>query len=384
MFGKSQAAGLIFSNIHDTIIPELTRTRTMASLPFGGRYRLVDFALSNLVGAGIGRVGIITHNNYRSLLDHIEDGRDWDLSRRSGGIKILPPYITAYDNSSSEGVYSSRLEALGSVMNFVSGCAEEHLILSDCDVVLNIDISALLRQHCQSRADLTVVVGRVMPGSGELRSRVSMVSSEPGGRICDFAPPSPHLLSSGEVDISLNIMAVNRQYLQSVVLDTIAHGGVSFERDLVGRRLGEDNYYVFRHEGYFALINSLESYYARSMELLDSGVRRALFGVGERPVLSCGSNMPPAIYSEQAKVQNSLVADGCIIEGTVENSLLFRGVKVGRGSVVRDSILFDGTYVGQGASVGCVVSEKRVLIKDGRRLEGHISAPFFIGKDKIV
>ena len=157
------AAGLIFSNIHDTTIPELTRTRTMASVPFGCRYRLVDFALSNMVNAGITKVGIITHNNYKSLLEHLGSGRDWDLEREVGGIKILPPFITSYENAFSDRVYSSRLEALIAVMSFISECSEEHIVLSDCDVICNIDLAEVIDKHAMRGADITIVTKRISP-----------------------------------------------------------------------------------------------------------------------------------------------------------------------------------------------------------------------------
>ena len=135
------AAGLIFSNIHDRNIPEMTARRTMASLPFGGRYRLVDFTLSNMVNSGITKVGIVTHNNYRSLMDHIGTGKDWDLARRGGGVILLPPFITAYDNPRAGKLYSTRLEALMGVMDFIAHCDEDYIVLSDCDTICNIDLS---------------------------------------------------------------------------------------------------------------------------------------------------------------------------------------------------------------------------------------------------
>ena len=144
------AAGLVFSNIHDESLPELTRLRTMASVPFGGRYRLIDFALSNMVNSGISKVGVITHYNYQSLLDHIGTGKDWDLARRSGGIKILPPFITAYDAKGIGQLYNTRLEALMGVVNFISRCTEDVIVLSDCDTICNIDISDVIDQHEES------------------------------------------------------------------------------------------------------------------------------------------------------------------------------------------------------------------------------------------
>lgn len=381
---KRTAAGLIFSNIHDSTIPELTQTRTMASVPFGGRYRLVDFALSNIVNSEIKKIGIITHNNYRSLLEHLGDGRDWDLSRFCGGIKILSPFITAYENESAAKVYTSRLEALGAVLNFILGCDEEYMVLSDCDVICNIDIADVIESHIDSSADMTIVTKRICPENYRLKSKVFVASADADGRLTDICEYKEENCQESEIEVSMNILVIERQYLLNIISDATAHGYTSFERDVIGRRLLVDNYRVYRYDGYFAMINSLESYYSSSMELLVPEVRRQLFAVTDRPVLTRTRNIPPALYTSESRAVNSLIADGCVIEGTVENSVLFCGVKVGKGSFVRDSILFDSTYVGDGADISSVVTDKNVLIKDGRLLAGYTTAPFFIGRGRSV
>ncbi|MGI6754073.1 MAG: glucose-1-phosphate adenylyltransferase subunit GlgD [Eubacteriales bacterium] len=378
------AAGLIFSNIHDTTIPELTRTRTMASLPFGCRYRLVDFALSNLVNAGITKVGIITHNNYKSLLEHLGSGRDWDLEREVGGIKILPPFITSYENASSDRVYSSRLEALIAVMSFISECSEEHMVLSDCDVICNIDLAEVIEKHAERGADITIVTKRISPKKLHLTPRVTVVRADGDGRICDFAEYTSEDGRKNEIEVSMNIMIAKKYYLLKLIEDAVAHGYTSFEHQLIGQRLGEDRFFAFGHGGYYALVNRLESYYRCSLELLDPEVRRRLFGIPDRPVMTRMLNLPPTKYMTGARVANSLVADGCVIEGMVENSIVFRGVRVGRGATVRNCVLLDDTYVGEGAELYCVVTDRDVLIKDGRRLSGHETLPFFIGKGVSV
>ena len=151
-----KAAGLIFSNIHDASIPELTKPRTMASIPFGGRYRLIDFTLSNMVNSDITTVGLITHNNYQSLLDHIGTGKDWDLARRSGGIRILPPFITS-GTRGNDRLYNTRLQALVGVKNFVENCGADHVIISDCNMICNIDFTDALDNHISNDADITII-----------------------------------------------------------------------------------------------------------------------------------------------------------------------------------------------------------------------------------
>ena len=171
-------AGLIFSNIHDSAIPEFTNVRTMASVPFGCRYRLIDFPLSNMVNSGITKIGVVTHNNYQSLMDHIGTGKDWDLARRSGGIKILPPYISSSDSSAMVGLYSTRLEALMGVTGFISRCNEEYLVLCDCDGICNIDLSDVVQKHIDNNADITIVTRKLTSEQMDIKDITAIVADE--------------------------------------------------------------------------------------------------------------------------------------------------------------------------------------------------------------
>ncbi len=375
------AAGLIFSNIHDASIPELTRLRTIASVPFGGKYRMIDFALSNMVNAGITKVGIITHYNYQSLLDHIGTGKDWDLARRSGGIKILPPFITAYDSSAASSVYSTRLEALLGVMNFIGRCNEDYIITSDCDVICNIDIEDVIRVHEANDADITIVSKKIDPSEYPLTNHTEVLTSDDQGNLLDVVDYTPR---TDEIEISLNVMVFKRTYLQNILLDAAAHGYTAFYRDIVSRNIGQDKIMVYRYDGYYSMVGSLASFFESNMKLLERDAREGLFGIKNRPVLTKVRNSPPTKYSSDAKVTDSLIADGCVIEGHVENSILFRGVKVGKGTIVRNSILMQDTYVGNDAALNCVVADKNVIIKDGRVLSGHETMPFFIGKGGLI
>ena len=375
------AAGLIFSNIHDECLPELTRLRTMASVPFGGRYRLIDFPLSNMVNSGISKIGIITHYNYQSLLDHIGTGKDWDLARRSGGIKILPPFITAYDAKATSSLYSTRLEALLGVTNFISRCNEDVIVLSDCDTICNIDLTGVLAQHEETGADITVVTKRV-DGGNFSADRHSVMVLDDEGRIIDCSEYSPNI--EGSFDVSTNIMVINRSYLITALNDAAAHGYTSFFRDIIARNVSRANFRAYRYAGYYSLINNLPGYFETSMKLLDADVRGELFEISDRPVFTKVRNSAPTSYAEGAKVSNSIVADGCVIEGEVENCVIFRGVKVGKGTVVRNSILLQDTYVGDNVNLNCVITDKNAVIRDGRNLSGHESMPFYIGKGIMV
>ena len=376
-------AGLIFSNIHDQSIPEMTRQRTMASIPFGCRYRLVDFALSNMVNSNITNVGIITHYNYRSLLDHIGTGKDWDLARRSGGIKLLPPYVTAYENNVAGKLYESRLEAIISAGNFVNRCNADYIVLSDCDVILNIDLNAVVEEHIRTGAYVTIVTKRLNTANHHFDGNVGVVAIEEDGAIADIASYKP-MDDAGELDISTNIMVMSRTDLQAAIAESVAHGYKDFWSNIVAKHIKEKRVRAYRFEGWYAYVSSLESYFAISMQLLEDDARHSLFAQANRQIYTKLRNSAPVKYTEDAVVKNSLVADGCVIEGTVENSILFRGVHVGRGTVVRKSILLQDSYVGANVNLNCVVTDKNVVIKDGRNLSGHETMPFFIEKGTMV
>ncbi len=373
-------AGLIFSNIHDSAIPEFTNMRTVASIPFGCRYRLIDFPLSNMVNSGITKIGIITHNNYQSLLDHIGTGKDWDLARRSGGIKILPPFITAYDGSGSSKLYTTRLEALMGVTNFISRCNEDHLVLSDCDGICNIDLSKVIDYHIEKNADMTIVTRYLGADETDVKDATA-IRADDNGLVKEA---SAYLKDMSDNEVSTNIVIVNRMFLLGALRDAAAHGYRHFFKDIVARRLGRARIYRYLYEKTFVHINSLESYFSSSMKLLEPEVRNGLFGVKNMPIYTKLRNSAPTRYTGDAKVVNSYVADGCVIEGTVENCILFRGVRIGKGTVVKNCVLLQDTFTGNNVTLNCVIADKNAVICDGRMLSGHSTMPFFIPKGAMV
>lgn len=372
------AVGLIFSNIHDSNTPELTKMRTLGSVPFGGRYRLIDFAISSMVNSGISKIGIVTHNNYQSLLDHLGNGKDWDLARRSGGIKILPPYISSFENAASNKYYSSRLEAILGTVNFFNRCKEDYVVMSDCDVICNIDLNDVIEQHIKTEADITFVTKVTTPSPNEV---VRTVECDDDGNVTDIVDKKN---VCKKTRVYINIMVVKRTYLLNVLEIAIGRGYTSFMQDIVRKNIGKETYKIYDYQGAYAHIGSMEGYFDCSMKLLDADMREQLFGDKNRPVLTKIRNSAPTRYCDGAEVKNSVVAEGCVIEGTVENSILFRGVHVGKGAVVKNCILFQDTYVCQGADLNCVITDKNVMIKDKRRLSGHQTMPFYIGKNMSV
>lgn len=373
--------GIIFSNIHDNNIPELTRLRTIASVPFGCRYRFIDFTLSNMVNANIFNIDVITQSNYQSLMDHLGSGKDWDLARRSGGIKILPPNIMAGD-SARQTSSTTRLEALKSVYNSIVKIKDEYVVMSDCDVICNINFKAIIEDHIKNKADITVAV-KTMPLTEEQAAANVLFASDETGRITDVLPYPKNY--SGDADVSLNIVVMRTDYLLHMVQDAIAHDYNSMTRDFINRYKDTKNFRVYKYDGYFACVSSLADYFRCSMEqITDNNARKSLFDVPNRPVYTKVRNSTPTYYSDTSSVKNSMIADGCVIEGTVENSILFRGVKVGRNCTVKNCILMQDTITGENVFLNYVIADKNVVVRDGRMLSGCDVQPYYIEKGKMI
>ena len=368
----ASAIGIIFSNNHEENVPELVRKRTMASIPFGGRYRIVDFALSNMVNSGITTIGLVTSNNYRSLIDHIGSGKDWDLARKDGGVILLPPFSEKNDK-----LYTTRLDALGTLRGFLSRRKEKYLVLTDCDGVAKFDIADIINYHENKQADITLVTHY---GKVAKRTEYMLVDSNKDGRVTEIQL-TPHVKEGTKANVYVNVMVINRQFLLNLVEDSVTHGYTSFSNILV-KQLNSLKIYQYDFKGYYGGIDSMAAYYKHNMDLLDKQVRDELFGA--RDIYTKVRDSAPSKYGENAVVRNSLISDGCEIEGVVENSILFRGVKVGKGTVVRNSIIMQDNIIGSNTSLDCVITDKNVVISDRKTLSGCSELPYFIQKGTML
>ena len=366
-----KTVGIVFSNIHDKDVRELTANRTIASVPFGGRYRLVDFVLSNMVNSGITKVGVITKQNYQSLMDHVGSGKYWDLSRKKGGLMVLPPY-----GVESSSLYSSRFEALCNIAQFIRRSDEEYVVLSDCDIVCNIDFSDVVQKHIDSHSDITLVCHR---HEGGTPSHIAVETDEEG-RVVKMMPADK---VKGECQINTNMYVINREFLLSLIENAADRNLKSFSHDVLMRGLKEYRIFAYEYTGYFALIDSVASYYKHSLELLDSDKRNALFNTGASIYTKVRDSAPLRI-EDTANVSDSIIADGCVIEGEVTGSILFRGVKVGKGVVIKNSIIFQDTVISAGSRLNCVIADKQVKILEGRELSGHPTHPYTIAKNTVI
>lgn len=371
-----KALGLIFSDIFTRDIPELTRARTLASVPFGGRYRLIDFALSNMVNSGISNVGIITKYNYQSLMDHVGSGKNWDLSRKNGGLVILPPF----NNETGGGVYTSRFEAIKSAYPFIKSSDADVVVMSDCDIVCNFDFSEAMREHEEHNADFTIIYREKDIKPDDARPYILVKNTADGkvGEVTDSAKNK-----AGNKKVYANMLIANRALLVNLLSHHKEFGLKSFTRDILFKTK-EYNIYSHKLKGYYSSIDGLANYYKHSMELLDEQTKKQLFYADGADIFTKVRDSAPAKFTESASVTNSIIADGCVIEGEVRNSILFRDVHVAKGAKVTNSIIFQAGSIYTGSSVNCVIMDKRAKVLDYRTLSGHHTHPYYIGKEEII
>lgn len=366
--------GLVFANMHDTTLGDMTKNRTMGSVMFGGRYRLIDFPLSNMVNSGISEVGVITKSNYQSLLDHLGSAREWDLARKKGGLYILPPF-----GNVESTLYRGRIEALYGAMSFIKHSRAKYVILSDCDVVTNIDYNPIVAAHIESGADITAVAHTGVYSSDDIKT--STVFNVDADKNVTSVIINPDI--SGTCTTSLNVFVMSMDFLIETVNDAMARGNVSFERNILQEKCRELKIKIYEYDNYFSKLNSPESYFKSNMALLEPENARKLF-VPKRSIYTKVSDNAPVKYDLDSKVSNSLIADGCIIEGEVENSVLFRGVKVGKGAKVKNCILMQGTVVGDNAELNYLITDKNVSICENHILTSSPQYPMYVGKGASV
>lgn len=374
MASMSKVLGLIFANMHEQALPELTKARAMASVPFGSKYRLIDFPLSGMVNSGITQVGIITKQNYYSLMNHLGMGSEWDLARKTGGLHILPPY-----GSENAGMYRGRLEALAGAAEFISESRAEYVLMADSNIVANMDMKPIVDFHEKSGADITCVYGKVVYPTERALVQTILCVNEHNEVYDVLARPA----MSGEMNVALNIYVMKRSFLEDLIRESECRSLYSFETDILQHKLHDFKVMGYKYEGYFELIDSMKTYYKTTMDMKNREISREVFSL-ETPIYTKVRDVAPAKYGIDCSVKSSLIADGCIIEGSVENSVLFRGVKVGKGAVVKDSIVMQDAVIDEKAAFINAIADKDVTITKNRTITGSADFPVYISKGGIV
>ncbi len=370
------AFGLIYTGDASMQLRELTFSRSVAAVPFGGRYRTIDFMLSDLVNTGIYNVGIIAQKNYHSLMDHLESGKEWDLHRKRDGLFILPPFVT-HDNT---GVYRGTVDAIRSCMGYIRRSSQKYVVLMGSHTIYNTTYNEMISEHIKSGADITIMYNRTPVYDRKEQFDDLRIKFDKDGRVTDLA------LNPAITDTefcSCDAFVMEKTTLEYLVEDAYAHALYDFTNDVLVSNVDRLNIRGWEYTGFVARLNSVNDYYKHNMALLDKAVSKELFS-HEHPIYTKIKDEFPASYVGEGYAKNSVVADGCVIEGRVENSVLFRGVHVAPGAVIRNSIIMQGAYIGPDSVLDCVILDKGVNVLEGRTLSGHGSYPVILRKGTVV
>ena len=366
--------GIIFAN--DGNISYLTEKRTMASLPFGGRYRQVDFALSNLAAAGVRHVGIITRHNYQSLINHIGSGEEWGLELEEGGLEFLTPYaMSTTDN------YRGKLESLYSAMDFLTyGDEDEYVVMIDSAILSNIDLNSVLQSHINSGKDITVVTkSGIANGSKQLDLAIKLDGK---GEIADIAVD---YCAPADYEASMDIFVLSKKWLAHQVREHIAHNLYHMDRDLVLGlwQKGQISINVYPFKGDAMYNESVEEYFRNSLALTDKLVRHDLFHYNH-PVFTKVRDRVPCYYGDDCQINNCIVADGCMLGGQANSCVIFRQVTLYPGATVENSIIMNDTVIGENAVVKYAILDKNVVVRPGTQLIGTPTNPIIIKRGEVV
>jgi glucose-1-phosphate adenylyltransferase len=376
---NSNALGIIFPNNYDQLIPDLVNVRMMASIPFASRYRMIDFILSSMSNCGIDNISLMVNNNYHSLMDHLGSGREWDLVRKNGGLNIFPPF-----SEKTTRRYTGRIGALEGILGFLRAQKEKYVIMADSSMAINFDFGAMIRNHIETGADVSIAYNQQ-----ELPETFMRTLDHTKGLYYTFGLEDGRITKinvnsreTGVQNFSMNIYMLERELLIDMVDTAFGRGQEHFNRDVLMNQLNKLNVQGYKYDGYVARITGIKSYFDENMKLLDDYNLDALFSGASIHTKIRDDN--PTRYIEGAKVNNVMAADGCIIEGEVENSILFRGVRIAKGAKVKNCILMQDTVIESGAQIEYLISDKNVKISAGKEMKGADTFPLYIAKNHAV
>ena len=365
--------GIIFAN--DATMGELTSKRTMASLPFAGRYRQVDFHLSNMAYAGIRHVGIISRHSYQSLMNHVGSGEEWGMELEEGGLEFLTPFAM-----STNAAYRGKLENLYYAMDFLEyGPEDELLVMADSAVLANMDLNKVIASHVASGKELTVVT---KAGICNGKKQIDLALKLEDGKVADMAVD---YVAGEDYVASMDVFVMSKVWLMNKVKEHVAHNMYHMDRDLVMGVWQKDaeavNVYEF--DGYAMFNESVEEYFYNSLSLINKDIRHGMFGACH-PIYTKVRDRVPTYYGEGCEVEDCIVADGCMLEGEVEESVLFRQVTICEGAEVENCIIMNDSVVGEGAKLKYVILDKDVTVRPGAKLYGTAKNPIIVKRGEIV
>ena len=374
---RNDVFGLVYAGEENINLRELVNLRSVSALPVGARYRMIDFTLSNMVNSGIRNIGIIPKKNYQSLIDHVGSGKEWDLNRKNDGLFILPPYDT-FENT---GSYNGLVDTIKGAAAYLRRARQKYCLLTGSYTLYSGTYNEMFEQHIDTGADITILYNeekKCAESGGHFKDLRLTLNDD--GRVTDMQYKSQ---KSSEKKVAMDVYLIRKDLLEYLVDDAMAHGKYNLITDVFIKNIKSLKIYGYRHNGYVARLNSTSAYYKTNMDFLRPEVQEDLFSK-DRPIHTKVKDGAPAKYGQSAVVKNSLIGSGCIIEGEVENSILFRGVYVGTGAKIKNSIVMQDGRVYENTSLDQVIVDKRVNVRPYSNLKGNESYPLIIPKGAVV
>ncbi|WP_446898089.1 glucose-1-phosphate adenylyltransferase subunit GlgD [Clostridium sp. LBM24168] len=363
--------GIINLDENEDNIRELTRNRPLASVPIGGRYRVIDFILSNMTNSGIENIGIFTKMESRSLIDHISNGRPWDLNRKIEGLRV---FNFTDRNPNFDDIYN-----FSKNMSYFRKSKEEYVIIAPSYMVCNIDLEKAMKFHMESKNDITIIYKEVTNADINFIHCETLNINDKA----EVVSVGRNIGINKKANICMEMYMMSKNIFMDIVNECISIGSYRKLKQHIYSCLDNLNVGTFKFEGYLSCINSIKAYYRTSMELLKHNVMKELFS-NDRPIYTKTNDEVPSKYSQWSDVKNSIVGNGCFIEGKVENSIISRRVTISRNAVLENCIVLQNCSIGKNVKLEYVILDKNSSIKDGRQLKGDEDMPIVIeNQDKI-
>lgn len=356
-----KAIGIILAGGNNFRMKELSQKRAVSAMPIAGSFRSIDFTLSNMTNSHITKVGVLTQYNARSLNEHLSSSKWWNFGRKQGGLFVFTPTVTQENNFWYRGTADSIYQNL----NFLKQSHEPYVVITSGDGVYKMDYNKVLNYHIDINADITVVCKDMGPCDD--CDRFGFVNINYDGRIVDFEEKP---IVAKTRTISCGIYVVRRRLLIDLIEKCAAEDRFDFVRDILIRYKDLKNIYAYKHDGYWSNIASVDAYYRTNMDFLKADVRDYFFR--QYPdVYSKVDDFPPAKYNVGSDVKNSLISSGCIINGNVEDSVLFKKVFVGNNCVIKNSIILNDVYISNNTYIENCIVESRGTIKANSYYKGE-------------
>lgn len=348
-----RALGIVLAGGNNNKMRELSHKRAIAAMPIAGSYRSIDFVLSNMSNSHIQKVAVFTQYNAKSLNEHLNSSKWWDFGRKQGGLFVFTPTITA-DNSFW---YRGTADTMYQNINYLKSSHEPYVIIASGDGIYKLDYNKVLEYHIDKKADITVVCKDIE--EGEDTSRFGVIRTDVDNRITDFEEKP---LRSSNRKVSIGVYVIRRRLLIELLERSAEEDRYDFVRDIVIRYKNVKKIYTYPMETYWSNISSVESYYKTNMDFLNKEVRDYFFK--QYPdVYSKIDDLPPAKYNQGSLVRNSIISSGCIVNGRIENSVIFKKVYIGNNCTIKNSIILNNVHIGDNTYIENCIVESRDTIR---------------------